>query len=550
MGKCIQNDQNITKCYKSILPENYTLSNHGCNSSILRNATYLWKNLTKYRDGAMSEILKNANDTRSDKCPVSSEQCCPYEAVKVNFFEGAPATLSLWPCGLWRSAIVKDPTNFWNFYYYSKYCCCGNHNGTLNPNVTSTAPPVHNGTNTSTSWPNTSTYLWNTSTPTRANTSTSWPSTSTVFWANTSTNWPNTSTIRPSTSSSWSSSTSWPNTTFWPNSTFSPKTDTFWPNYGSSKVTNSPRTSTTTPVNDVIMPDYLVDNTCEALTLGEKSIGSISLWETCDGNRPFEDWMYLAHYSHAQLAQMTLNVGSPIIIDSKYICIISNKDQQTEDCIIYNTNCKQSVSKQYLNEYRDFHPCHMWSLLDDFYSRVFYKKFCSCAEVSTVSDIIDTSDTKCPKETVFNLESGLCEHYSNDYEEYNDVITDTVNTEEYIHCPPGEMYCLEKGYCASDCSYIEPQIDQSECPKGTEFCPPLGVCTLHCLYRRDLRSLWINKGSRHDDNEDGCSGNRRYCPAINACSENCDFIHSKHLVNICKIGYVSFISVLICFVCT
>ena len=495
---------------------------------------YSWRNLTNYGADQIDKILKLSNDTRSDFCPSGkNEKCCPKKAVTVNFLKG-DFELSLWPCGLWRNAIVVDQANFWNFYYYSKFCCCGNGNGTLNPNVpwmnTSTIRP-----NSSSIWPNASTFWPNTSTI-WPNTSNSMPSTSTI-WPKTSTSWPNSSTIRPSTSSSWSSSTSWPNTTFWPTSTKTPSShtsDTFWPSYGSSKVTNSPRTSTTTPANDFVMPDYLVDNTCEALTLREKNIGSISLWETCDGTfRPFEDWMYLAHYSHSQLAQMTLNMGAPIIIDSKYICVLSNKDQQTKDCITYNTNCKQSASKLYLNKYRDFHPCHIWSQLDDFYSVVFYKKFCGCAEVSDVSD---TYNTKCPGNTIYNLESGLCQYYKTDNEEYNDVITDT---EEYIHCPEGEMYCLEKGYCASDCVDISEEIDQSECPTGTEFCPPLGVCTKRCLYRRDLRSLWINKGSRHDDNEDGCSGNRKYCPAINACSENCDFINSKHMVNICKIGFVS-----------
>ena len=34
------------------------------------------------------------------------------------------------PCHIWQMSILNDSSNFWNFYFWKKHCCCGNGGGT------------------------------------------------------------------------------------------------------------------------------------------------------------------------------------------------------------------------------------------------------------------------------------------------------------------------------------------------------------------------------------------------------------------------------------
>ena len=34
------------------------------------------------------------------------------------------------PCHIWQMSILNDSSNFWNFYFWKKHCCCGNGEGT------------------------------------------------------------------------------------------------------------------------------------------------------------------------------------------------------------------------------------------------------------------------------------------------------------------------------------------------------------------------------------------------------------------------------------
>ena len=33
------------------------------------------------------------------------------------------------PCHIWQMSILNDSSNFWNFYFWKKHCCCGNGGG-------------------------------------------------------------------------------------------------------------------------------------------------------------------------------------------------------------------------------------------------------------------------------------------------------------------------------------------------------------------------------------------------------------------------------------
>ena len=33
------------------------------------------------------------------------------------------------PCHIWQMSILNDSSNFWNFYFWKKHCCCGDGGG-------------------------------------------------------------------------------------------------------------------------------------------------------------------------------------------------------------------------------------------------------------------------------------------------------------------------------------------------------------------------------------------------------------------------------------
>lgn len=121
--------------------------------------------------------------------------------------------------------------------------------------------------------------------------------------------------------------------------------------------------------------------------------------------------------------------------------------------------------------------------------------------------------------------------------------------EEFIRCPSGEVYCMDLGFCASECNPRESSEDNfeededDECPEGSIYSLESGLC-IHL----ENRALWSVENDDVDlgeyINDDGCIGHRSYCPAINACADNCDDLIAKSLQEeedfffVCNEGYV------------
>ena len=157
-----------------------------------------------------------------------------------------------------------------------------------------------------------------------------------------------------------------------------------------------------------------------------------------------------------------------------------------------------------------------------------------------------------------------------DYSDYDDE-------KYFIRCPPGEVYCMDNGgYCSRTCDMDEnlpfyPNIVDHDddfgndailqCPEGTVFCLEAGICSDSCRDKRGSekdRALWFDEKNVDDDrNGNGCSGNRKFCPAINACADNCDLIEKygfrydgpddvedeNQFAIVCQNGYVRILSI-------
>ena len=519
VSNCLDSNKNISSCYDAYLvQQSFVKIEQRCDQ--VQNEMELWKNQTNYNDNDIQNILRLNNDTRSDLCPSQlNGQCCLKQSINVNFLN---RNMSVWPCGVWRSSVLQEPGNFWNFYYYSKFCCCGQGgNGTGSTRTTTRST---NSTITSTIGI-TNTTISGTITIN-----------STIFFGS-----GGTTTVQIGTT----------NTTL--TSTITSNSTSFFTNGTTSTASTAQSSSTTTTkAEEDILPEYLKPVTSlsyQQLTILRSETGDPS-WRICgeDGSKPFEDWLRLAHYSQSQLAQMTQSVF-PVITDTQYICTVSfgkanEEDKQLNECFfVPNCDYDDDFFIGFIEEADNLiHPCHFWARATDEYSYLFYDKFC-------IEDMLDEEDEengilendeseeeedeeRCPPDTIFSLESGLCEKYS--LEENKGDDTAYTSDTDYIHCPKGEVYCLGQDICAADCSGDDNDFEE-DCPPGTEFCAPLGTCTTQCHYKR---SLWINKSSRSADGDDGCSGNRVYCPAIHACSESCDFTHKKDTMDICKEGYV------------
>ena len=591
VSNCLGSNKNISSCYDTYL-EQKSFVKIGQSCDQVQNEMELWNNQTNYADNDIQNILRSSNDTRSDLCPTQSiGQCCPKQGINVNFLN---ITMNVWPCGVWRSAVLQHPGNFWNFYYYSKFCCCGQGgNGTGSSSLTNSTLPISNGTTTRTTTRTTNstitstTGITNTTIPSTITTNgtilfgsggTSTTQTGTTNTTMTSTITSNSTMSTPAnytlpTSNGTTSTVSTTNytmtsTTVFKNTTISSTITTngtlFFRNGTTSTASTTQSSSTTSDkAKEDLLPEYLkrASLSYQQLTILRSETGDPS-WEICgeDGSKPFEDWLRLAHYSQSQLAQMTQSVF-PVITDTQYICTVSfgkaKEDKQLNECF-FVPNCDyyddffigfieeaENLLAQSLFPANLLHPCHFWARATDEYSYLFYDKFCiedTLDEEDEENGILENDESeeeeeeRCPSDTIFNLESGLCEESLEVDEDGNAYTSDT----DYIHCPKGEVYCLDQDICAVDCSGEDSEFEEeNDCPPGTEFCAPLGTCTTHCHYKR---SLWINKGSRsaddQDGNDDGCSGNRVYCPAIHACSETCDFIHKNDMMDICKEGYV------------
>ena len=542
VSNCLNTNQNISSCFGLYLDQKGWNNPGKCNQ--VQDGMEEWKNQTKYSDKDLETILQFSNDTRRDLCPAqSSGQCCPKNGINIDL---VGRNMNVWPCGVWRSAVLKEPTNFWNFYYYSKFCCCGQgQNGTFA--TVSTGTPWFTNTTVSSTITTNGTINFSNGTTGTTN-STPWFTYTTIsstITTNGTINFSNGTTTVTTNGTTWftnttiSSTITTNGTINFSNGTtsmFSTTTRTTYSTITSTiGLTNTTINNTNNQVNgnpqEDILPEYLKSSSSLSyeLTLQLSALNGDPSWEICseDGSKPFEDWLHLAHYSQSQLVQMTSSIF-PVITDTQYICTVSS-DEELSECF-YVPNCHDN-DDFYIPE-NLYHPCHIWARATDEYSYLYYDKFCREMEEDGILENDESEEIRCLPDTIFNLESGLCESLEGDEDDY--ILADT----DYIHCPAGEVYCLEQDICAADCSGEDENEElDSNCLPGTEFCEPLGRCTTHCNYKR---SLWIDTDEADtEDTEDRCSGNRVYCPAIHACSETCDFIHKKHMMDICKDGYVS-----------
>lgn len=126
----------------------------------------------------------------------------------------------------------------------------------------------------------------------------------------------------------------------------------------------------------------------------------------------------------------------------------------------------------------------------------------------------------------------------------------------FIRCPHGQVYCLELGFCSSNCKLLFPNVDNYnnadifgfQCPPETVFCLKTGTCSGKCHNKREAndqpRALWRDADQDNAPfNLDGCPRGKQYCHKIDACADSCDLFRDPvdiegHFVIVCKDGFV------------
>ena len=53
----------------------------------------------------------------------------PLEIIQYNTSIGNLSYIQYHPCHIWQLAILEEPENYWNLFFWEKFCCCGKGTG-------------------------------------------------------------------------------------------------------------------------------------------------------------------------------------------------------------------------------------------------------------------------------------------------------------------------------------------------------------------------------------------------------------------------------------
>lgn len=282
------------------------------------------------------------------------------------------------------------------------------------------------------------------------------------------------------------------------------------------------------------------DFECKNLTLKPMNFPSNVTWTSCesDSNRVQQQVFPLDEWSRGKSEHNTSTwhqiFGTQ---NGSFTCFNSSLWQfQEAGCqcmpISLQSSCSDNTTLLQSNvssplPLKSMHPCQIWQFFllrdaGDFWTFVFWKQYCCQCNNKTSKDSPGSEAN--PEEP--------CE------------ATECLPDEEFIRCPLGEVYCMEFGFCASECNPSFDEVTSIEedfqCPEGTAYSLETGMCM-----QLESRALWKSDDDLGGEyiNDDGCIGHRSYCPAINACADNCDLIarslqDDDDFFFVCNDGYV------------